>query len=311
MIKYFRLLGLIALGIILWKVDLASVGQQLRSCNLALVGAALGITFVAIAVKAIRWHLMMRILDINSRYATALQLYLSGIFLGIATPGRLGELARAVYAKEEFKADGSIILATVVMDRILDLYALAMVGIFACYYFQFAERLSAFFIVVTVLIFVSPIVIGNPRIGRKVLRYFILKTPVSLQKPDLVSKMESFFDTIGYLLGTALIPPIFLTFVSYCLFLSAGVILAISLHIQTAVVGIVSALGLAQLLSLVPVSVAGIGTRDAVFIICFVSMGLSTAMAISYSTLVLSVFYIGTGMMGAAVFFANPIYKTR
>ena len=62
-----------------------------------------------------------------------------------------------------------------------------------------------------------------------------------------------------------------------------------------------------SLVVLIPVSIAGIGTRDAALIALFSMNGIAAESALSYSLLILFAFYICTAIMGAIEWQIKPI----
>jgi len=59
--------------------------------------------------------------------------------------------------------------------------------------------------------------------------------------------------------------------------------------------------------SLVPVSVAGIGVRDLSLIVLLSKIGASSAQALALSVMILVVSYIGGGLIGACCWLWKPI----
>ena len=115
---------------------------------------------------------------------------------------------------------------------------------------------------------------------------------------DFYLGLRSFFSP--GLIGEAL-----LTAVAYGLFFGAGVALVRALGVAVHPVDVALMLGFAQLFSLVPITVAGVGTRDAVFVFFFVAVGASIEAALAFSALSLVTFYIFDGLVGFGVFLTD------
>jgi len=68
---------------------------------------------------------------------------------------------------------------------------------------------------------------------------------------------------------------------------------------------------IAEIISLIPVSVSGIGTRDAVFIYFFLSENTSIESIVLLSSGILMIAYIGSGLFGALAYQLKPIALPR
>jgi len=302
--KYLKLLGFPVLAVILLKTDLDELGRTLARCRPELVAAALGATVAAIAIKAVRWNLMLRAQGHRYPMPRTALVYFAGIYIGVATPGRLGELARVLYVKRDLGIDAGNGLSSIVVDRLMDLYALVAIGLVACLRFEIAGRFSAVFLVLVGALAAAPLLLLNPRIGRWFVRGALGGLARRKFAKVLAEGAEGFFSGIERLASPRLAGSALLTIASYLVLFCAGWLLARSLAIEISFWDAALVLGSANLLALIPVTVAGVGTRDAVFIFAFAALSLSEAEALGFSALVLAVFYLGSGLAGLSCFLA-------
>ncbi len=310
--RYLKLVGFALLGIILWRVDISTFGEVLSSAQVGPLAAAFGVSLLSIFVKASRWRGMLAALDFSYRRHRATMVYLAGIYIGIATPGRLGELARVLYIKRDFKASAGLGLSSVVLDRIFDLYVLMAAGLIASFRFELAGSLSAVFLVGVVALLGAPLMLLNPRFGRWFTRRILARAMRKKFGQVLSEGADDFFAGLESMLSIRLVWWGLLTVAAYLLFFWSGYLIATSLGIEIGMVDAALTLGLANLLSLVPITVAGVGTRDAVFVFAFAFLALTPTHALAFSALVLLVFYIGGGAMGFACFLVDrPIVESK
>lgn len=302
--KYFRLLGFLLLAVILWQADLGAMGAVLRDVHLEIALAALGVNLVAIAVKAARWNLMLRAQRLHYPFLRALLVYFAGIYIGVATPGRLGELSRVLYLKRDLGISAGTGLSSVVVDRLLDLYALIIVGLAACFQFDVAGRSSPAFLALVGAMAVAPLMLLNPRFGRWFARRVVGWAARRKLGRHLADGAEDFFAGLEQLISPRLVIGIVLTALAYLGVFYSGFLAARALEIPVDYLDAGLTVGLANLLALIPITVAGVGTREAVFILAFGALGLAEAQALGYSALVLAVFYLGVGLFGLACFAA-------
>jgi hypothetical protein len=97
----------------------------------------------------------------------------------------------------------------------------------------------------------------------------------------------------------------FLTVAAYVLFFISAYFLSMSLSIPIGFIDVALVFGLANLFSLVPITVAGVGTRDAIFVYAFAVLSLTEAEALAYSAFILLTFYVGVGVVGFFCFLAD------
>jgi hypothetical protein len=163
----FRLLGLVILGLVLWfGVDLGALGRRLGAADLRLVGAALALLGPMIFAKTLRWQGLTRVGGKGYAPARAFVVFLVGLYAGSVTPGRLGELLRASYLVRDGAATPGVALASVVGDRLFDLYALLVVAAGGVAWFGLAGRLSLAGLAALVTAALSPAALASPPLPR-------------------------------------------------------------------------------------------------------------------------------------------------
>jgi uncharacterized protein (TIRG00374 family) len=289
--NYIKLFGFLLLGLILLRTDAKSLAEVFSGTHVGLLFAAVIVSFVSLGVKSVRWNRMLLVQGSSYPIYKAFRIYASGFYLGLATPGRIGELARVLYLERDFKMTVGAGLSTVVLDRLLDLYALVAVGLVASFHFDVFGPFSAIFLVGVILMLVTP--------------FFLLYTPIvkwftrKLLGPAVRSRFGAalgdgtgdFFAGMEKMISPRFIFWWLLTALAYGLFFWAGHLLAMALAIDIGFVDATLVFGLANLLSLVPITIAGVGTRDAIFIFAFTNaLALTEAQALAFSALVLFVF---------------------
>jgi glycosyltransferase 2 family protein len=304
--RYVKLLGFALLAYILWRADAGALGETLASCRPSLLLAGFAVSLVAIAIKALRWRSMLRRQGHAYGAWRSVKVYAVGIYAGIATPGRLGELARVLYLRRDLGVGTGAGLSSVVVDRVLDLYFLVVVGIAAAYRFGVSGDLSLAVAATAFALALLPAVALHPRAGRWLARRARSLLARTRLGRGLADSTEEFYDGIETLLSPWLLAGALMTAAAYAVFFLAAHLLALSVGIDISPVDTALAVGLANLVSLVPITVAGVGTRDAIFVLAFASLGLTEHGALAFSALVLAVFYLLNGLAGFAFFLTDP-----
>jgi uncharacterized membrane protein YbhN (UPF0104 family) len=83
--------------------------------------------------------------------------------------------------------------------------------------------------------------------------------------------------------------------------------LALALHLDAGVVPITFAVALGSLITLLPISISGLGTREAAMIAYLATVGIPAEAALSFSLLVFVTFYVAGGLIGAVAWWIKPV----
>ena len=121
--------SILLLLVLIYQVDLAEMKDALADANYLYVIPAIGLYFIAVFFRALRWRYLLsplKIIPISRLYPVVVIGYTANNLL----PARLGELVRAYYLARREPVTGSSALATVAVERVYDgLTLLAWVGV--------------------------------------------------------------------------------------------------------------------------------------------------------------------------------------
>ncbi len=126
-----RLIGVVVLALIIYALRERPWGEVLVGIKFHWIFVSLLLNIPQLWAKSIRWNLMLREGGVFYRQHVSFYIYMSCLFLGIVTPGRIGELLKAVYVYKEKNVSFSHAFGATVQDRIFDLYFLLILS-FLC-----------------------------------------------------------------------------------------------------------------------------------------------------------------------------------
>ena len=109
------------------------------------------------------------------------------------------------------------------------------------------------------------------------------------------------------LLSIDLLLPLLVTVIAYALFYLQCYLAALALRLPLSYPYAAFCVSLASLLALLPISISGLGVRDATFIALLLPLGVTAEMAVSYSVLILLVFNVFGGAWGAIAWLTKPL----
>jgi uncharacterized protein (TIRG00374 family) len=303
--KYIKLLGMILLVVILLRTDIPALLDSVKRADSRFLAAALLLGLGSVVVKSFRWWFLTICDGQRYRFSAAVRHYFSSSFTGLVTPGRLGEFTRVYYVKRDLDYPIGRAAATVVVDRLFDLYLLLIVGVTAIFHFGFATSIRPSLLSLLISLLLIPLIFVHPRAGR----WFSRRTASILSRSRigaaLRNESDSFFDAMRVLLSWRLLVGVGSTVLSYSMILGGGYLMTVSLGVSIGLADAALLLGLSSLVSLLPISILGVGTRDTVFILGFMSLGLPESQALAYSAMVLILYFFGTALVGLVCFLAD------
>ena len=303
-----RLFGLALLAVLLFRLDLQRVYTILSQAKLSLVWIAITLTIPLIWLKTRRWEIILRAQGVRYGGWSAFLAYFGSLFIGFLTPGRLGEFVKVFHVQHECDAPLALAFSSVLADRLFDLFALLSVGALAIVSLSMADTSAivaitvlAALIIVLLLLFLNPTAFG-----------FFQQLAGGWGRLG-----EMFFGPDGWLTGIhhslhrlttrSLLASVLLTLFAYGVFFGQNYLLAQALDLDVSFVTTSYAVALGSLITLLPISISGLGTREAVMIAYLGTAGISSEAALGFSLLVFFTFYICGGLMGLFAWLIKPI----
>jgi glycosyltransferase 2 family protein len=302
-----RLCGLVIFVVILSSINIPATVQILFNVNIFLLILGLLMIFPQIYFRAWRWHLLMNMQNISYPLKDAVTVYFAALFVGTITPGRLGELIKVQYLMDEGYSFGRSFLS-VLLDRCYDLGALLFVGYISIIYFIqfFSERV---FLVSTIFILIPlvGVVICLMGIVKKdhIIRVIIFLSPLRFRE-TLLKTLHDFFDDFSSMKTRPLVIAFLMTMASWVFYYIMAYCFALALVTPVSFFYLVGCVSVAAFITLLPVSISGIGTRDAVLILLFGYAGISSESAVAYSLLLLFM-YVINGCIGFIAWQNKPV----
>ncbi len=304
--RWLRLLGPLLLVGLLVRVNVSEITGTLADANPALLAAAIVLNLPHLTLKTLRWQRLMQAQDIHYNRRSALLAYFGSLFIGLLTPGRLGEFIKAVHVSRDCNVSLAAAFSSVLADRLFDLYALLVVGSAALLTLALGGA-EVFALAGLVLVLTVPLGLflhkGSFTWFRRVgLRFGALGERL-FGEGGILPEVR---DGLRRMTWPWVLAAVLLTGLAYSVFYSQCYLLARSLDLSTGFGPVMFAVALGSLVTLVPVSISGLGTREAAIIAYLDTAGVGAEAALSFSLLVFVTFYIAGGLMGAIAWWIKP-----
>jgi glycosyltransferase 2 family protein len=301
------------LYLLLSRVDLARLWSTTRTASIPWLLGALGLYFAMIFVSAWRWELLLRAQGIAVRLATLLRSYLIATFFNNFLPSNIG--GDVIRIRDTAPAAGSKTRAAtvVLVDRGIGLLALVFVAAAGASMMPAGSPVAGPFgpgllwlTLAAGLALATPMLVVPHRVGK-------LLTPLKALHQEwveerigrLVSSLTRFRETpvalsLGFV-GAIVVQAVLV-------FFYAAIAQALRIPIPMAHLAVL--VPLSFIVQMAPVSVNGLGVREATFSYYFSQLGLplESALALSFLGAVLVMIF---SLSGAAAYLTAPKLPSR
>ncbi len=302
---------MIILVYILSRIDWPQMRSTIDKANLFFIITALILNIPLVWFKSTRWQLLLAMQGHSIKNRDSFLFYSSAIFLGEITPGRLGEFVKAIYLKQAGITNTARGFSSVLFDRLFDfflLFILAMSGLITiapwqnAYIFGWAGILCAGGM---------PLLFLFSDKTERLISLFYRKILAPKIPEGTQDGVEQFAKGFRKLISRRLWQAGILTCISYALFFFQCFLIAKGLGMPLSYLEIILVMAMTNIFTLLPISISGIGTREAALLALLRPFGMSLELIFAYSIGVLLVFFIGIGIIGAYAWWVKPFSLSR
>ena len=267
-----------------------------------------GLAFLGVVygLKSLRWHLLNKSFGIRTSWGMALVFYLSAGFLSVITPGRLGEFSKIYFLKRQYGTDLTAGTSSVILDRIWDVLVLSFAAGVSVVLLWSGPDLHTWAVLAAVILFaVSLLLVLFPAI------IFIPLLFMSRRLASLHMQLDEVFRLWKNNRFTNFIPSLVLTATAFLLLAFIPVLFSRHTPFPVEYAAGIGSISISNILSFIPVTIAGFGTRELVFAAVWDLQAYPKEVAISVSTAYFMVTYVGSLLIGGVVYLLslNKLYR--
>lgn len=191
-------LGVIALFVYLNRDRLAKVPELILRANPVLVLLAFVVFYLGFPLRGYRWAFLLRGTGFRIGTKDSVEILYLSWFVNCVVPAKLGDVYRAYLLKMNSTASLSRTFGTVFIERILDLFAIAILGLAAGYWsFRSGLPPAITFVFIVGIVVVVALAIGLftlRNFGRRILAFL----PLPARVLDLYDRFEEgVFGAVG------------------------------------------------------------------------------------------------------------------
>jgi glycosyltransferase 2 family protein len=283
------LVGLILFGYIVHTLDLDTVMSMFEQARWPYLLCGMAVMLLFLWAKAFRHYWILRSQDIDVPPSRVMGIFFRSAFWGFISPGRVGEFSKVAYLDDYVDSKGKSI-ANVFIDRILDLLCIMVILIGSAAVAAIPRKWETISLAAAVLV------------GAMLLLVFLSRF-FGRRSPGRFPGVGVFFQEFLHLKNKALL---FIFSLAIWMFYYSGLYLfSKSIGLQADLWFIAFCSACSNLVALVPISVAGIGTRDALLVHLFQSASFSSEQAVVFSSFFILAYLLQMGFSYLFILFGK------
>ncbi len=290
---WIKFLGVLLFSFLIYKVGWSETLDSMKKISIYHLIMAIIVYWVAFYLKSVRWKIISASYGIKILGYKALKVFFIGLFLANITPGKLGDFGRLFYIKDQLP-NQKIGWSSLIMDRLFDLISLAFFSLIAIWYFQINFR-----ILKLPSDYLSIILWG--------VVFFIIVLFIIIFSKKIKKTINPWWAAFNsHALGYKSILAFGLTCLSMILIYGVFNYMAWGMDIPIDHLGLFLGTFILGILTLLPITVLGIGVRETSLIVIFQLYNLPAKDAIALSLIIFLLQLIAL-IPGAIWFYLSPI----
>ena len=300
-------IGLFILAYIIYSLDIEKIISAFLSINPMFLVYSLLLTIPLLLIRNMTWQIILKEQTITVGFFYSLKVYLIGVFYGSITPGFSGQLMRVPYLKEKTKEPyGKLFINTIIETFVhsFSLYAMMVMGAFLVIGMipeLLPITLAVFFIFCLLAVYFT-----KKEWGEKFFKILIVYFIPKKLKIHLNAFVGSFYRDFPRF--HMMIIPYILGVVTWIIVFSQEYLILMGLGLDIPYSMFLLLFPIANVAGFIPITFAGLGTRELTAIVIFTSMFPVTEEQILVVSLV---GLIVTDLFLAALGFVLSLSETR
>jgi uncharacterized protein (TIRG00374 family) len=302
-----KIIGPILFVYILSRIDFGELGLALRNINLGYFILALVFWFFHIVLRTLKWKMLVDSSGEKASFSKLLSMFAQGLFWGLVTPGKLGELSRASYLTKSSGLSLRKSFWTVIMDRIIDLLVAAFVSLVAVLVLVYSMEVEiplAVTLFLLAIFLLSVYLLVRRKQSENVLKFFLRIILPNLFREKTQGMVEEFFEdsrkiTLPFFAKLFTFELFYYFFIALALFF-----LALSLGLNIPIWYLYLIDPFISLVAVLPISIMGLGTRELSYAFLLAPLNIDFSQSVVYSLFVLF-FNLLIGLPGLFLYLAR------
>jgi len=307
--KLFPLIGIVLFIYIIYSVGWQKILLTIAKADINFLLISVPFIIPGVIIKAIKWKMVVNRFDKKFPLMESLKIWLVGLFFGAVTPGRFGDFIKTFYLKNRGVRFGTS-LSTIFVDRVMDVLSLVVLSTLGSFFILFIFKrldISLYLFFLTAILIIIILILSRKKsmlfFAKPVFNYMV----PSKYKRSFKAGFNDFYHALSVLRDSKKV--IFVVFAlslfSWLTSYVQAIFIFKSLGADVPYIYLVTFLSTEVLLSLLPISISGFGTREFVYVTLFSLIGITPEVAISFGFINV-LFTLLTAFVGLLIWLVKP-----
>lgn len=270
--KIIQILFLLAVTLLIFylifrKIDYLLLKEVFLNAKWYYLILAILVIVLAPVFSAKRWQIILKAIDHDISFRDSFKIIMAAFPASAVTPAKVGDLIKAHYLKDKVPVTQT--MGAVVTERFIDIFVLASYSFVGAAFLghKLIMSISLF------IIFLAPL-------------SFLVVNKIKLPPGKWQQRIENFLSVSKVFISQPqkLLPILFLSIIFWSMNIFEAKILFLALGVNVPLFYVAAAFPLAIFIGLLPITIAGMGTRDSAIIYFFSAFG-STSVSLGVGLL--------------------------
>ncbi len=275
------LIGVVLLAYIIRKIGVIKIFNSLLEANYFLAIIAVLLLVPMILLQTAKWDFILRKQGIRLSFSYLTKVQIISSFYESITPARVGSFIKIAYLQEKLKNFGKS-ASSVVIDRALDFLSVAFLA-FIGSLLLVADKSNLFYapIIAFVLFLAGFLLLTNRKLSRIVwnIAYKIVIPQKFKEKAN--NSFNEFYNVLPNLKNIVALSLLTLAF--WLLVYTQAYLFALAFNVRIPYLEFIFIFPISVIISLVPITVSGFGTREAVLLTLFSKFNVAESGIVTFS----------------------------
>lgn len=303
--KILPIIGLIIFGYILIKLDIKNIFKEISKANLSYLLIAMLFVFFMLITQTLKWFIIARKQKTKIPFIKAFKINIISLFYGFITPSKIGSVIRADYLKEYNNGKLGKGISNFVLDKVLDLCSLVILAIIFSVMFKdvLDGNYLIYFWILLILLFAVFLIFIDKKRSKFFLKIVYKKILPEKMKVKAKEGFDSFYEDMPKKRYFILF--LFANIVNWIVLYTISYFVGLSLGIELSFFYYMAILPIATLVAQIPITIAGLGTREATMMSLFKVVGAGYTKVFSMSMISLFITTIIPTAIGSFLIFKS------
>lgn len=299
--KYLLVIGITLFAYLIFKTDPKTIWEAFRTINIRILVLIIPLLIIDALIKGTKWKLVINAHAMDYPLVESIKVFMIGVFFGLVTPGRAGDIIRANFLQKHHKSYSNS-LSTVIVDRFIDIGTLAVLGSLSLFLFSYVYGSTGVSYILLVILVVGYFGVLAALASKRLTMFFLER----IGRQFLID----FYMNLRQLEKKKLVASTLLGFIAWIVTPLEAFVIAQSMGLNLSFVFIFLCIPIITLAEIIPVTISGLGTREAAYIALFGLITISAPTAIAFSLAYL-VFTFWTPALLGLLFWFQKEYFTK